>query len=393
MAKIRVGDESEIPNSDSSLPPQFDWRVFYGFRNEVIRTLRRYGSAGPSGIADIAGDDEYAPNFEQETVDDPDFFVVEDMYNAYDKFSIVECDPKLVTAKVITALCEMASGFPGWFVVLNLGDSGLRIFGDRVLLGGRRFWNCKSIAGIAARCRKPVAHDPNEPIPEEMYPLWAAIVSGEFRTASDFPEPASREWKRVLKDLEYQAKRQAPMPLNSWAYDRVRMDLNPRVKKHFARRFLEEFASFSRERISNAARNLQLDAGHALALRSDDEDRAALALAVSKAQQVAADLLPPKDFLFWWPYVLHHLGEPDEMLRPILIAELRALLTHRNPWIQLSAVFSLARLQIDDIAAVVDTAAVANPEWSKRPDLAAWLAGMRSRDANYPSLTWNNDNT
>jgi hypothetical protein len=126
MSGIRIGSDLEIEKTSYQQPAQFDWRAFYGFRNEVIGVLSRFGTAGPSGEVDLLTDDDEAPKFIGNHVRKPDFFVVDDMYNGHDKISIVECGVRHVNADVIRALVNMAHGFPGWYVILNMSDSGLR---------------------------------------------------------------------------------------------------------------------------------------------------------------------------------------------------------------------------------------------------------------------------
>jgi len=129
MAKLRIVSESKLPSSDWHQPAQFTWREFYDFRNHVIRVLRRFGSAGPMGEVDLSTDDQSAPKFLGPAIDEPDYFVVDDMWNEHERLSVVECSPRHITADMLGALAEMGAAFPGWWVKLKLGDSGLVVFG------------------------------------------------------------------------------------------------------------------------------------------------------------------------------------------------------------------------------------------------------------------------
>jgi hypothetical protein len=112
------------------------------------------------GEADLSSDEDEAPTFVGERVDDPDFFVMDDMYNEDDKISFVECDVRCITSAAIHSLIELAARFPGWYVIINMGDSGLRVFGDALLVGGRRFWDCCSIDEIGYRCGREIDYGP-----------------------------------------------------------------------------------------------------------------------------------------------------------------------------------------------------------------------------------------
>ena len=229
---IRIGSDLEIEKTDYSLPDKFGWKEFYGFRNHVIRVLSRFGTVGPTGEADLSAEDDDAPEFKGEVVLDPDFFVVDDMFNNHDQLSIVECDVKLVHTDLIRSIVEMASAFPGWRVVMNLGDSGLRILGDRVLVGGRRFWDCKTIDELGARCGKPVEFG-LPPFVESMYALWVDVVCGEFDASNSYATPPNREWLDSIHTLQHMS-RSGSAALGPNAYDRIRYDLHPLTRREFA---------------------------------------------------------------------------------------------------------------------------------------------------------------
>jgi hypothetical protein len=387
MTKLRLADESEVPVCDYDQPAQFDWREFYDFRNHVLRILRRFGSAGPCGEADLSVGDDDAPQFEHGIVENPDFFVVDDMWNEHDRLSLVESEPKHITADVIQALAEMARGFPGWRVVLKLGDCGLDVFGDKVLVGGRRFWDCNSVEDLASRCSTPLDYGPATPFPETMYPVWLAVVTGDYRSGLAFPAPPDRQWREAILALEGLLRRQGPgKPLSSFAYDRIRYDLHPHTRLQFVRHFLRNISSYPRESVEEARRNILKDAGEALALSAIPDNHQSLARSVSTAQISVATWFKPNDVVFWWPYVLSAMGEPQATLTPVLTSELRDLLEDSDSWIQLSAVFSLALLRICDIAEVVDHALNVNAEWSKNQALCDWLRRLKGGSTVYPSL-------
>ena len=104
MRTIRIGNYFEIPKIDHEQPAMVTRQEFYNFRNHVLRVLRVFGTAGPMGEVDLSVAEEDQPSFSSEIIDNPAFFVVDDMYNEQDRISIVECAPTNIDAVVIESL-------------------------------------------------------------------------------------------------------------------------------------------------------------------------------------------------------------------------------------------------------------------------------------------------
>jgi hypothetical protein len=379
---VRIGSDLEIEETDYSQPAKFGWKEFYDFRNHVVRVLSRFGSVGPAGEADLSGEDDDGPRF-RGGVDSPDFFVVEDMWNEHDQLSIVECDVKLVNAELLHSIVIMASSFPGWRVVMNVGDSGLRVYGDRVLVGGRRFWDCTTIEELGARCKMPVEFESPPPSVETMYPLWVDVICGQFISASSYATLPSREWREAVRVLEHMGSRKG-VPLKPEAYDRIRCDLHPLTRAEFAGRLFSAASSVPTERLKAARRSLLREAADGLRLGSLDNRRRFAAL-VMEGQRAAANALDALDVMLWWPYIIDYTKQAPDVLRPIMEAELRKLLSDGNQWIQLSAAFGLARLRVGDIARIVDQVLGSNPSWLGNDSLTEWLLRVRTGSVSYPS--------
>lgn len=389
MSNLRLANESELPVVDYSLPPLFGWREFYGFRNQVIQTLRQFGSAGPCGIADLSGGDDDGPLFIDYLETEPDFFVVDDMYNRHDRLSLVESEPRHIAAPLLEALAAMAAPYTGWRIVLNLGDCGLSVFGGKVVVGGRRFWGCLTVGDLAARCAAPIQYGPAGALPETMYPLWFSVVTGSYRTSTNHPAPTDQEWNEVQLSLEALARRGEPgKPLKEFAYDRIRADIHPRTRAAFVARFLENTVSCPRKSFRKAKSNVLRDAGEAFGSLETPIEWRALARAVSAAQCSIASWSEAEDVVFWWPHILYVVGEPSGGLREVLSNEFRTLLTDRDPWVQLSALFCLAILKVEDIARLVDQVRTANPGWMKVEGLPGWLKELRTGATLYPSINF-----
>ena len=156
--------------------------------------------------------------------------------------------------------------------------------------------------------------------------------------------------------------------------------------------FLAEPNSLPPARLQEAAkRNLSQDCADAMVTSLGNEAVTSFAGKVSAAQAMAVGLLDPEDIVFWWPNIIERLQREDsnralgqlEMLRVPLIAEMRTLLDSKEPWIQLSGVFGLAKLKAPDISTVVDNALHANQHWIASDPLLKWLLKIRAGSVLY----------
>ena len=406
MAQLQIGTFFEAPKTDHTQPQCVTRRQFYGFRNHVLRVLRKFGSAGPMGEADVSarayaeanefegdlthdpgledGDDEEL-EFEKEIVHNPDFFVVDDWYNEYDKQSFVECAPEQIKAGLLDSLAEMAGAFPGWWIRFSLGDSGIQASANRVFIGGRRFWDCETVEEIAERCSKPVDFGSAGPFPDSMYELWVAAVSGEFTSSTDCEAPPDRQWAEAIRTLRAMSEDRPDGRISRLDYRQMRFDLHPETRRELVRRFLAGISTCSAQRLEEARDNILREAGEALVHAPNRVAAASLAAEISRGQAAVCDRLDPKGVVFWWDRALYSVGEPRDEVRGAIATELRGKLTSSNSLIVLSAIFGLARLRVDDIASLVDEASVANPHWSEAPGLAKWLLDLRRGRVTYPS--------
>jgi hypothetical protein len=385
MAILRIGTIFELPRADYDQPPLITWEDFYRFRNHVLRVLRRFGSAGPMGEVDLSVDGEDDDlSFERDIVRDPDFFVVDDMYNKHDRLSIVECAPKRISGSVIEALAEMMQSFPGWWVSFSLGDSGLRISSDAVLVGGRRFWDCDSAEEIAQRCSVPVEFGATEPFSDSMYPLWISMISGGIDGSTKFPPAPTRQWAEVIRSLQAMRERRPDGRLTTFSYYEVRNDLHPETRRQLLSRYLDEVAGFPLEVFNAARRNILEDCGFALRESKSVEEGSDLAARIAAVLEAIADKLDAKEVVYWWAHVLDEIRDPSEGLTIAVNRTLRPTLDSSNPLLQLSSVFGLAQLHASDIASIVDNVMTANPVWSSNAVLMTWLGKLRTGSTSYP---------
>ncbi len=100
---------------------------------------------------------EESENAWKSGVRNPDFFVVSDMYNEWNRWNRVEASPSFVNGNLLTELVAMLLSWPEWCVYLALVDGGLTVFRNRILYEGSLFEGSDSISDLADRCasKKP----------------------------------------------------------------------------------------------------------------------------------------------------------------------------------------------------------------------------------------------
>jgi hypothetical protein len=384
MRKIRIGNYLDMPEMDYQQPALVTWKEFYNFRNHVLRVLRVFESAGPMGEVDLSADEEDEPSFSAEIVQNPAFFVVDDMYNEHDKISIVECDPVHVDAVVIESLCAMMLMFPGWWVSFSLGDSGLRISSDTVLVGGRRFWDCTSVMEISERCQRPVDFGHSEPLSDSMNEFWRTILLGGIDQTVQFPIAPSRQWAEIIQSLEVMRSRRKDGRLTSFAYDQVRNDLHPQTRRELLLRLLQDLPSFSHAMLAASKRNIQQDSGQALADSISPREANELTHKIWSSLEATSTKFAQNEIVNWWADILYKVKELSSWLKNILEYEMRIRVNDSNPSIQLSALFGLAKIQATDISFLVDDAMSTRPEWRDNLMLMSWLGKLKLGRTPYP---------
>ena len=369
---------------DYEQPALFTWREFYNFRNHVLRVLRVFGTAGPMGEVDLSVVDEDEPSFSSEIVKDPEFFVVDDMYNEHDRILIVECAPANIDAVVIESLCAMMSMFPGWRVSFSLDDSGMVVSSDAVLVGGRRFWDCTSLLEVSDRCQKPVDFGPSEPLPESMNSLWRSILIGDIDRTVELPVVESRQWAEIVRSLDAMRSQRKDGRLTSFSYDQIRNDIHPHTRRELLLRLLQDLPSLSPEILASAKRNIQRDSGNALSHSASPVEASELTHDIWSSLEGSAGKFGQNEVVNWWADVLYSVKKPSDWLKSVLEHEMRIRLSHSNPLIELSAIFGLAKLSATGIAFIVDNAIMTHPEWSSNELLMDWLDKLKKGKTSYP---------
>jgi hypothetical protein len=307
------------------------------------------------GEVNLASDDEDDLDFEKGIVREPDFFVVDDLYNFHDRLSLVECDWKLISVDLIYSLAEMCQRFPDWKVKLSLGDSGLFVGENAVLVGGRRFWNCSTVEEVADRCRRPIDYGPPPVFSQAMFELWSKMIAGDLDFFRDVPPLEERQWVEAVRVLEVWARSRPTKSLNEFDYGAVRYDLHPATRCQFVTHAVAALGRLSSDFLKKAKRNIEQDAADALSGAVDEVYAAEFASSITKAQSEVASKLGRKEAALWWPNILAKATQSaGAAVRKVLIEEQKSRFGHSDSSLQLSALFSLALLRADELKAAVD---------------------------------------
>jgi hypothetical protein len=149
--RVRHFTDAEMPG-ERELPHNVRWQDYHSVRNSVLDALRHFGTVGAMGKATITDGDEGAPGpWPVETLE-PDFLVVDDMWNNWDRRVSVEVEqPQLVTLPVLHALREMiARDHPDWGVGVATEDGYILVTASEVLVKGSAYDSCETIRDVAA---------------------------------------------------------------------------------------------------------------------------------------------------------------------------------------------------------------------------------------------------
>src|SRR5271154_266464 len=155
LVPIRVVpfSEAEFPQAPTSGPDLFTWRDFYGLRNALLRVLSKHGTVGPMGKLPMLETWELSEDaWEVATDKNPDFFVVDEMWNSWSRWNRVEASPHLVNRDLLTEMIAMLLDWPGWCVYMALGKGSLTVFSNRILYEGDLFQGCETLTDLSTHC-------------------------------------------------------------------------------------------------------------------------------------------------------------------------------------------------------------------------------------------------
>ncbi len=280
---MRLADESELDLLRAPVPPPVTKREFRECRNAIVRTLARFGSVGPTGV--VNDDDNEAERFGGI---DANFYIIDDQYNDSDRIHFLEVEPKWITEPVLDALGATLSKYSGWCAHIALGDSALDVFADRVVTGGRRFWDCDTVHSLEQRCSGPIVFGKSPPMWPEAYAIFRDLICDEWSTR-ELPPAPDRQWWYSL-DLIRQDRRPSQFTF-SGAVTHV---LHPSTRLELVTRFLDEFAS-GIERSLTGIEVAIADAGRLLVVAEAPEAAALL----DRLTTVQTHLSGGETFHFW----------------------------------------------------------------------------------------------
>lgn len=127
---------------------------FHAVRNAVLRVCRRFGTVGPVG--------EFQPSLDEDGVYeaaegpiadyDPDFFVIDEMWNDVDKYIRVEPNGYHINLDLLTQTAQILKEHSEWAVGFGFEDGYLLVFAEKLMVKGERFRKCHDFASVAAAC-------------------------------------------------------------------------------------------------------------------------------------------------------------------------------------------------------------------------------------------------
>jgi hypothetical protein len=147
-------DDSTLPGS-SELPHDVRWQDYHGARNSALEALRAFGTVGPMGMASITSDGAGPPEpWPVETIN-PQFFVVDDMWNDWDRVVKIEVeDPRLISLDALCALrAKLRQEHPGWTYVVAGIRGYVRITADAIMVEDSELTGCASVGEVVRLLR------------------------------------------------------------------------------------------------------------------------------------------------------------------------------------------------------------------------------------------------
>jgi hypothetical protein len=127
---------------------------FHGVRNQLLATMRKFGSVGPMGEFSLEGDCHYLEMGDPAlgpTSRKPDYFVVDGQYSAL-RHQIVETERRHIRPGLLLSLVNLLRNTNGWMLRIAVEKSGLVISADRIGYEGDLFEGCETVADLELRC-------------------------------------------------------------------------------------------------------------------------------------------------------------------------------------------------------------------------------------------------
>jgi hypothetical protein len=126
------------------------WQEFHTLRNLVLDALRPFGTVGPLGHATITDAEDGPSSPWVIETEDPDFFVVDDMWNTWQRSIHVETErPWLIRLDAIKRIRDVLQKQPKPWTVSLATEAGYILVGvDNVIVSGPVYRRCKTVGDV-----------------------------------------------------------------------------------------------------------------------------------------------------------------------------------------------------------------------------------------------------
>jgi hypothetical protein len=146
FARYRFPSEGEVKD-------RITWQEFHTVRNALLDRCRAFGTVGPMGTAPIVdGADDGPPDPWPVEAENPQIFVVDDLWNDVERHHRVElADVRVFTREFLMALWSLVRDeYPRWGIGLSIPDGYLYLMADRLLVKGSRFRRARTAEQVVA---------------------------------------------------------------------------------------------------------------------------------------------------------------------------------------------------------------------------------------------------
>ena len=187
-------------------------------------------------------------------------------------------------------------------------------------------------------------------------------------------EPPYFTWLRALLD--------SPRPAESAAEP-----AEPSFLVRFFRELPLLWRTDSRQRVRVLTDRVRKQAGELLAQGAPAADRHLVMQSLNLTQIRMAGEMDKFSVVSWWEPValeISRRAESDPASLELLTATLTQSLRNPNPFIQLSALLALNRMQQKPALDTIALRPIPHPEKAQNPDLARWINQLLAGEACYP---------
>jgi hypothetical protein len=132
---------------------------YFGLRNAIVRTLLPFGTVGPVGELHLLVDEDGQSRYVSDdgAFFDSDFYVLNEWWNDWSFYILVEIMRALITEGVLSSLLQVLQAMPPhWAIGISVdNDMGyILLFADKIMVKGPLFeaGEVKTLEEILNRC-------------------------------------------------------------------------------------------------------------------------------------------------------------------------------------------------------------------------------------------------